>query len=252
MIYITGDTHGEYSRFNSKNFYEQKEMTKDDYVIICGDFGGIWDVGQEGKREKYWLNWFEERPFSLLFVDGNHENFDRLKGYKEMDWNGGKVHEIRPDILHLMRGQVFEICGKKIFTFGGASSHDITGGILDKDDSDYKKKKKTLDRDYIPYRIKHLTWWEEELANEEEMEEGRRNLRAHDNTVDYIITHCCSTGTQNLIEGERLYEPDRETDYLESIKGQVDYSKWFFGHYHDNKNINDKEILLYEQIIRIA
>ena len=109
MIYITGDTHGEYSRFNSKNFYEQKEMTKDDYVIICGDFGGIWDVGQEGKREKYWLNWFEERPFSLLFVDGNHENFDRLKGYKEMDWNGGKVHEIRPDILHLMRGQVFEI-----------------------------------------------------------------------------------------------------------------------------------------------
>ena len=46
MIYITGDTHAEFKhRFNMENFSEQKEMTKDDYVIICGDFGGVWDVG---------------------------------------------------------------------------------------------------------------------------------------------------------------------------------------------------------------
>ena len=48
MIYITGDTHGEFKyRFNTENFPEQREMTKDDYVIICGDFGGVWDVGWE-------------------------------------------------------------------------------------------------------------------------------------------------------------------------------------------------------------
>lgn len=253
MIYITGDTHASFSkRFNVKNFPEQKDMTKDDYVIICGDFGGIWDIGWESKNEKYWLDWFEERNFTLLFIDGNHENFDRLNGYPEKFWHGGKVHELRPHVLHLMRGQVFDIDGKKIFTFGGASSHDISGGILETDDPDFKKKKKKLDKEYIPYRINHLSWWEQELASEKEMEEGRVNLRNNDYTVDFIITHCCSTGTQLALGGKGLYEADRETDYLEFIKNYANYKKWFFGHYHNNKNINDKEILIYEQIIRIS
>ena len=64
MIYITGDTHAEFNRFNTTNFPEQKEMTKDDYVIICGDFGGIWDTPEESGIVR--------------------------------EWHGGKVHEIRP------------------------------------------------------------------------------------------------------------------------------------------------------------
>ena len=166
-------------------------------------------------------------------------------------WHGGKVHELRPHVLHLMRGQIFEIDGKKIFTFGGASSHDITGGILETDDPNFKEKKKRLERSYEPFRINHLSWWAQELANEEEMQEGRNNLRAHDYMVDYIVTHCCSTSTQTLLDGS-LYKPDRETDYLEFIKNYTNYKKWFFGHYHDNRNISDKEILIYEQMIRIS
>ncbi len=252
MIYITGDTHADFTyRFNVENFPEQREMTKDDYVIICGDFGGVWNEDRESKNEKYWLDWFEERSYTLLFVDGNHENFDRLYEYPVMEWHGGKVHKLRPHVLHLMRGQVFDIDGKKIFAFGGASSHDITGGILEIDDPDYKFKKKRLDRDWIPYRINHISWWEQELASKAEMDEGISNLRANDYTVDYIVTHCCSTSTQVLIGGS-MYKPDRETDYLEYIKNQTYYKKWFFGHYHDNRNIFDKEILIYEQMLRIS
>ena len=252
MIYLTGDTHAEFKhRFNVDNFPEQREMTKDDYVIICGDFGGIWDANEESKSEKYWLDWFEERSYTLLFIDGNHENFDRLYGYPVKEWHGGWVHEIRQNVLHLMRGQVFEIDGKKIFTFGGARSHDINGGILERNDPDFLEKRRRLDRNYVPYRINHISWWEQELASEEEMQEGIRNLSKHDNTVDFIITHCCSSSTQIFLGGP-LYKPDRETDYLESIKNNVNYKKWFFGHYHDNKNIFDKEILIYEQIIRIS
>ena len=76
------------------------------------------------------------------------------------------------------------------------------------------------------------------------------NLRAHDYTVDYIVTHCCSTSTQIILD-EAIYTPDRETDYLEFIKNYANHKKWFFGHYHDNKNVTAEEILLYEQIIRI-
>ena len=109
MIYITGDCHREYRRFNTQNFPEQKEMTKEDYVIVCGDFGGVWSFEKEDKEEKHLLDWLEEKPFTTLYVDGNHENFDRLYGYPIENWQGGKVHKIRPSVLHLMRGQDFEI-----------------------------------------------------------------------------------------------------------------------------------------------
>lgn len=104
MIYITGDCHREYRRFNTQNFPEQKEMTKEDYVIVCGDFGGVWSFEKEDKEEKHLLDWLEEKPFTTLYVDGNHENFDRLYGYPIENWQGGKVHKIRPSVLHLMRG----------------------------------------------------------------------------------------------------------------------------------------------------
>ena len=96
-----------------------------------------------------------------------------------------------------------------------------------------------------------MSWWERELPTEEEMDEGRRNLAAHDNTVDFIVTHCCSSSTQVLV-GDGLYKPDMLTKYLEEIRQTTKFKKWFFGHYHDNKNVNTEEILLYEQIIRIA
>lgn len=251
MIYITGDCHGDFERFNKTIFPEQNEMTKADCCIICGDFGGVWNKAEESAKERWWLNWLEDKSFTTLFVDGNHENFDRLYAYPVEEWRGGKVHKIRPSVIHLMRGQVFTIDGKKIFTFGGASSHDIDGGILELDDPNYKRKKRELDKSWRPYRINHLSWWEQELPSEAEMEEGRRNLEAHDNTVDFIVSHCCASSTQTIL-GQGMFAPDVLTDYLEEIRQKVQFSKWFFGHYHDNKNVNAEEIVLYEQMIRIG
>lgn len=250
MIYITGDCHSDFVRFNKENFPEQKEMTKDDCVIICGDFGGVWNVDEESKRETWWMDWLEECPFTTLFVDGNHENFDRLYGYPVERWQGGKVHRIRSSVIHLMRGQVFQIEGKKIFTFGGANSHDISGGILEPDDLNFKAKKKELDRRWLPYRINHVSWWAQELPSETEMKEGLNNLEANGNDVDFIVSHCCSSSTQAMFGGG-LFTPDVLTDYLEQIRRTVKFKKWFFGHYHDNKNVNAEEILLYDQVIRI-
>ena len=78
------------------------------------DTGGIWEKDRESSREKWWLDWLEAKSYTTLFVDGNHENFDRLYDYPVEEWHGGKVHKIRSSVIHLMRGQVFEIDGKKM------------------------------------------------------------------------------------------------------------------------------------------
>lgn len=57
MIYITGDCHADWSRFSADSFPEQKEMTRDDYVIVCGDFG-IW---HSNNTEKWWLDWLSKK-----------------------------------------------------------------------------------------------------------------------------------------------------------------------------------------------
>lgn len=251
MIYITGDCHRNFKRFSKRIFTEQIEMTKKDSVIICGDFGGVWSMDKESKEEDGLLDWLEGKSFTTLFIDGNHENFDRLYAYPVEKWNGGKVHKIRPSVMHLMRGQVFEIEGKSIFTFGGAASHDIDEGILDPADPYFKEKKKKLDREWALYRVNHVSWWEQELPSEEEMEEGRRNLDAHGNSVDFIVTHCCASSTQAIFSNGS-YTPDVLTSYFEEIKQETDFKKWFFGHYHDNRNLNAEEIMIYEQIIRIS
>ena len=250
MIYVTGDIHGEYWRCNDSYFPEQDEMTKNDYLIICGDFGGIWDP-VEGISEKELFHWLENRPFTTLFIDGNHENFDRLYNYPVEEWHGGKVHKISPSVIHLMRGQIFTLDNMKIFTFGGAASHDISGGILAPSDPDFKTKELELRRSEKSCRINHFSWWAQELPTDEEMQEGLNNLAACDNKVDVIITHCCPSSIQKLLDDDK-YSTNTLTDYLEQIHQAVEYKKWYFGHYHRNRNMSDKDVLLYRQFLRIS
>ena len=255
MIFVSGDIHGNPVRFSTDNFYEQKEFSgikEDNTVIVLGDFGLVWNHNGESSNEKWWLDWLEEKPFTVCFVDGNHENFDRLYQYPVEEWNGGKVHKIRDNVIHLMRGQVFEIENKKFFTFGGASSHDISAGILEVDDPNFKQKRKEFDKNpYALYRINHVSWWKEELPSEDEFREGIENLKKHDWKVDYILTHSPSASVIALL-GQGLYEQDILTEYLEEIRCKTEYKRMFSGHMHVNRAINEKDILLYEQIIRIV
>lgn len=247
MIYVTGDTHGDYTCFKTESFPEQKKMTKEDYVIICGDFG-IWNTSKE---QKYWLDWLDKKSFTTLFLDGNHENYDLLNSYPIEYWNGGKVHFIRPSIIHLMRGQLYELEEKRIFTMGGASSHDVSDGILDPADPHYKEQKKRLIKQgrYM-YRVNHLSWWKEELPSEDEYAEARKNLESCNWEVDYIFTHCAPSSVADLV-GSGMYQKDTLTDFHEEVSRQCKFDYWFFGHYHGNRIIKNKYMLLYEQIVEI-
>lgn len=245
MIFVTGDTHCDFSRFDLDKFPIQKEMTKNDYVIICGDFGGVWNFEEESDYEKEILDWLEEKNFTTLFVDGNHENFRRLYNYPVEKWCGGKVHKIRDSVIHLMRGEVFNINNKTIFTFGGASSHDIKDGILNLDEEEkiYNFKKRGA-----YFRIRDYSWWDLELPTSDEMKNGIKNLEKVNYKVDYIISHCCPTSIQTLIGGPG-FKKDILTDYLQQISEVCEFKKWYFGHYHNYRQINSQYILLYEDII---
>ena len=246
MIYITGDTHGGFQRFGMKYFSAQRRMSRDDCTIICGDFGGLW---ADTPAEAYWLDWLEEKPFTTLFVDGNHENFDRLNALPVHEWHGGKVHYIRPHVIHLMRGQVFEIGGLTFFTMGGAQSHDIQDGVLDPKAPDFEREYWFKRRMRQMFRVKGVSWWPEELPSDAECEEAVRNLDRVNWKVDCILTHCAPTSIVEKLDGS--YDSDRLTDFLEMVKQRCRFNYWFLGHYHRNCVIDERFIIQWEQMVEL-
>lgn len=121
MLYITGDTHG-----NQLKWLEQihPALSPGDGVIVAGDFGyGFWS-GPLGSEDAFY-DWLAAQPYAVFFIDGNHENFDRLLALPVKPWRGGRIQRIRPNVIHLMRGEVYLIEGRTVFTFGGGHSADF-------------------------------------------------------------------------------------------------------------------------------
>lgn len=225
LLFI-GDTHGsiEINKLSFKNFPESHNLTKNDYIIICGDFGCIW-CGDN--CDNYWLDWLEDKPFTTLFVDGNHENFNLIEQYPISVWNGGQVHNIRSSVKHLMRGQIFTLNNQTFFTMGGATSVDKI------------------------YRKEGKSWWPQEIPSYQEMERGVANLKEHHNKVDYIITHCLPSSILDKVD-KWCPQHDTLNNYLEKmIVQEIDFKKWFCGHYHIDRTIDDKYYILYKDILEL-
>lgn len=255
MIFVTGDCHADFRKFSTPAFPEQTEMTKDDIVIILGDFGGIWNADGETSAERYWLKWLDDKSFTTVFVDGNHENFDRLNNeFEVVNFHGGKAHKIRNSIFHLMRGEIFDFEGNSFFAFGGASSHDIQDGILSWEDfesqEEFERTLKLWAKQQKMFRVNHRSWWAEELPSDEEIRNAENNLTKVDYKVDYVLSHCAP---QSIIALMYMYttESDKLTLWFEELQQKLAFKNWFFGHYHEDKKILDKYILLYDQIVRI-
>lgn len=230
MVYLTGDTHSDLRRLTSKVFPEGRELSKEDYVIITGDFGLIWDRVPSDK-ELHWYKWLEEKPWTTLFVDGNHENFDRLDLLEEIDKFSGKVGKLNDSVFHLKRGEVYIIDGHKIFTFGGGMSID-------------KNR-----------RIPGLSWWDREFPNHREYKNGLDNLAKHDYKVDYILTHDAPSSMYKILDEKFGIIKTTEHDlpkFLEEVETLTEYKAWYFGHFHYNDPLDEKHNVLYEDVIKIG
>jgi predicted phosphodiesterase len=220
MIYLCGDIHGylDIEKLGHDKFPEGSELTRLDYVIILGDYGLIWDDSPEFE---YWSKWLDNKPWTTLFIDGNHENFDKLYKLPITEKFGCPVGVHMGNIFHLKRGYVYHINDLKFFVMGGASSVDKHS------------------------RSEHIDWWKEELPNYSETDKGLQSLEEHNWKVDYVLTHTCpSTVASHFVKNVK---PDNFTNYLNFISETLNYNHWYFGHFHEDKTV-DKFSCLFNKI----
>lgn len=231
MIFFTGDTHGvlDTSKIYRLQAVVPKVSTdKENYLIILGDFGCIWN-DPHGYQRINDLDMFNietlyaDVPWITLFVDGNHENHKVLNKLAVQTRWGGKVHQITPYCYHLMRGEVYVVQGVSIFAMGGALSVDKV------------------------CRRENVSWWPEELITQADYDNAMSNLDKHSYNVDYVVTHTCPSGVLNELQGvlpaynEKLWGKkldDVSCVYLEQIRKQLQFKEWFFGHFHVNHDMN--------------
>lgn len=219
MVYITGDTHGEFSRFRHPLL---KKAGPDDVLIICGDFGFFWS---DSKQEQKLRQKIAALKYTVAFVDGCHENYDMLEQYPVSEWNGGKARIIQPNLVHLMRGEVYTIAGKRFFTFGGGHSQDF----------EFRS-------------AEH--WWEREQPTYEEIMHGAEALRRYENCVDYIITHEPPASLKDCLRVDILQRLEMHA-FFEDLVQMCSFKAWYFGKCHINRHVPLKYYAMFDEVLPI-
>lgn len=229
-IYFFGDTHNNIDI--DKIFLPT--YNADDFIIVCGDFGVLWDYKfnniHYSKGEKRLIKRIESLPCTLLFVDGNHENFHRLAQLKSVERFGADCGEYLTDkCYHLKRGRIYNIAGYNIFTMGGALSVDKA------------------------YRVPNKSWWRGEAITDEQMELGISNITNFSDKIDIAVTHTCPYSFLGEL-GRRIQIEHKMHDEnplrLERLYGtMIDNNKvpkwWFFGHWHSDVSFEVGDISVY-------
>lgn len=226
MILVTGDTHGDIGRFKNKAL---KKLKCGDALIICGDFGFVWDGS---KKEQRILKKLGKMKYNVLFVEGVHENFEELEKYETEYWCGGLTRRISGNLRQLMRGEIFEIAGKRVFAFGGGCSEE-NDTFLNPGDGNAELR------------------WKEEIPSDELLEHGLKNLSDNGNKVDFIVSY---EPPAQLSEFLKIGKTDRNhiNTYLEDIKGKAYFEMWFFGRHHINKLIPPKYRAVFDDVVAAA
>lgn len=211
MIYVTGDIHG-----NEKSLLKRlKKISVNDYLIVCGDFGFIWNKSRE--EEKFLKS---VSKYNILFVDGVNENFNLLTRYDTVDFYGGKARHICGNIYHLMRGEYYDFRGTSVFAFGGG---DPGGERLEGDKGD----------NFV-------------YPSAEELKYGGENFITHEKTADYIITHEAPA----LIRGTLLdNNGGMLNEYFTNIMKNATFKGWYFGCYHTDRSFASRYHAMYERVL---
>ncbi|MCL2023597.1 MAG: metallophosphoesterase [Oscillospiraceae bacterium] len=221
MIYFTGDMHGARERFSDRAL---SKLKKTDFLLICGDFGFVWDGSKE---ERAFLKKIGRKKYTVAFVDGAHENFNLLNEYSVEDFCGGKARHISGNLWHLCRGEIYEIDGKKVFAMGGGENTDFDSqGIASQ-------------------------WSGAEIPSREDLRQGANKLKRAGMEVDYIITHEPPLKLKEFLTLRQKTETSVTVlnAFLEELSRNVKYKRWFFGSLHMDKHISASQTAVFSGVL---
>lgn len=215
--------HGSLERLYDKGF---RKLKSGDVLIVCGDFGYIFNGD---KTERQVIDFLATRRFVTAFIDGTHDNMNKINSSRVTYWHGGMVHRIKGNLIHLMRGQIFDINGNTFFTFGGGES-------TDKD-----------------MRLACGKWWREEEPTPLEMAEGAKRLDDAGCKVDYIVTHEPPSLVKSAIllrrgDNDRV---NKLNGYFEEIARSCDFKHWYFGSLHEDRVISSRHTCVFKEMLSI-
>ena len=219
MIYITGDVHGDID-FGKFVHLRANNVSLDDYLLILGDAGICWSPEFTRKI----ITMYRKLNITVIFLDGNHENFDMLESLPLVEYKGALMHQIDDHIFHILRGEIMELEGYTMLCIGGAHSID-----------------KHL-------RTEHISWWSQEDITDHDIDNAVWNLRRYKNKVDFVLTHCVDSLT---VKEAFHFHTDHSSDQLNFVDRVVDYNRWFFGHYHFDVPAGKKKECVYQRIIKL-
>ena len=253
MIYITGDTHNseDMSNLSSKNMklccMEQGvDIHNITHAIVLGDFGLPWssvcEIDDAGihpadHTDRYLLKWYNQKPFKILAVQGNHDNYDVIEKLQEVEMFGSNVLKVSDNVFYLKRGEIYTIEDKRFLVLGGAMSEDKA------------------------WRKPHESWWEQEEWSEKEKSSSLKKLEG-EKELDFVLSHTGPSAGIALTDDffsneENLKQLQRDSNVLfnDKIDSCISYKKWFFGHWHSDWGYENydksKYIPLYHQGIVI-
>jgi len=225
LVYVTGDLHGDASRLRTP---EMRKLKKGDTLLICGDFGFVWDGS---KAEQTTLKKLGKMKFNVAFIDGVHENFELLHQYPTVDWNSGRARQISGNLVHLPRGELYTIEGKTFFAMGGGVSPD----------DDFRAADEARMRYEIPSR--------------DELDHAAANIERAKGKIDYIITHEPPMRIKAFLQ---LKTQARETaeytglnTFFEEMGKCCKFKRWFFGSMHVDKHISTSHTAVFRKVIAL-
>ena len=233
MVYVTGDTHADI--LDPRWDWFEKHLTSNDILIITGDFGFDWDCN----IQKEWWNF--RHNYTVLFCDGNHENYDILKDLPTIEKFGDVVGEFGNKTYRLFTGHMYVIEGKKYFVYGGAASIDKKWRVIEE----------------IKNNSPRTLWWSDEVPSEETFELAKKTLSENDYSFDYFISHTCNPELKGpILNTYKVDFYDPTENMIQGIEWLIkenngSWKQSFFGHFHRNVHYK-KWHCLYGDIINVS
>ena len=216
MIYITGDTHRDFSRLNNIPY------KNGDMLIVLGDAGINFLLNDDDRKVKEVLN---SLGIKLFCIRGNHEERpENISSYMEVEMFDGKVfmESEYPNLIFAKDGETYNINGIKVLVIGGAYS-------VDKE-----------------WRIRNnYGWFKDEQLSQEEMEQILNKVKGE--KYDVVMTHTCPykyEPREMFLSGIDESRVDKSMEhFLDKVEESIEYDKWYCGHYHTEKQIDKLEFM---------